>query len=161
MGLRSDDSNDPALESWIKLLRQSTLHLPFGLNLLWDCRNWVDSPRSPSFIFFNLHQQPVGAHPRLRYMWRRSWERPLRTASKTDAKLPKPRSLNSIEKKIKWINREELRFIYIKPNRRRRETIKNSFDCRWLTLQNRLLEKRNRLSEHKIRSIIDRKFYTD
>lgn len=34
MGLRSDDSNDPALESWIKLLRQSTLHLPFGLNLL-------------------------------------------------------------------------------------------------------------------------------
>lgn len=123
--------------------------------------NWVDSPRSPSFIFFNLHQQPVGAHPRLRYMWRRSWERPLRIASKTDAKLPKPRSLNSIEKKIKWINREELRFIYIKPNRRRRETIKNSFDCRWLTLQNRLLEKRNRLSEHKIRSIIDRKFYTD
>ena len=127
---------------------------------IWN-QQTLDSPRSPSFIFFNLHQQPVGAHPRLRYMWRRSWERPLRTASKTDAKLPKPRSLNSIEKKIKWINREELNFIYIKPNRRRRETINNSFDCRWLTLQNCQREKRNRLSEHKIRSIIDRKFYTD
>ena len=88
MGLGSDDYlwdcrwEKEKKSLWVtlrtsKIIIIKMLFLGWIFWILWNMKRFtsvsiwnqqtLDSPRSPSFIFFNLHQQPVGAHPRLRY----------------------------------------------------------------------------------------------